>query len=167
MSLRNKNKIYIVTTAAIFIVAGLSVWHFHTSPLPVSPLIMSPLTASDLSAIKTVQINGVDINVELATTEAEQLQGLSGRTSLATSTGMLFVFANPANWGIWMKDMNFPIDVLWITDDLKVSDIVENMTPASYPKVYVPHVPTRYVLEVSAGMVKRYDWVVGQDVVLK
>ena len=116
---------------------------------------------------KTVQIGDTIINVELATTEAQQTQGLSGRTYLASNTGLLFVFDHPSNWGIWMKDMNFPIDVLWITDDFKISDIVENMAPTSYPKTYMPHEQVRYVLEVPAGTVKSGAIMVGQTVILK
>ena len=123
-------------------------------------------TSAD-STTKTIQIDEAVIRAELATTEVEQLRGLSDRPPLAANTGMLFVFQNSTNWGIWMKDMNFPIDVLWITDDLKISDIVENMLPSSYPNIYTSHVPTKYVLEVPVGTVKEYGITVGQSVVLK
>ncbi len=129
-----------------------------------------PRNISDLkntSNSRIIQIGNIYINAELATTEAEQIQGLSSRTSLAPNAGMFFVFGYDSGWGIWMKDMNFPIDVLWITDDLKISDIVENMTPESYPKAYMPHVPVRYVLELPAGTVKNGGFTVGQSVILK
>jgi uncharacterized membrane protein (UPF0127 family) len=124
-------------------------------------------TTSDSSAFKTIQIGGAVIRAELATTETEQLQGLSGRNLLDANAGMLFVFDNPSKWGIWMKDMNFPIDVLWINDNFKIVDIVENMSPSSYPKVYTSRLPARYVLEISAGMAKKYGITVGQEVVVK
>ena len=125
------------------------------------------LTAVNFNNIKYVQIAGQNIKVDLALTPVEQEQGLSGRQSLAENEGMLFVFDHSSNWGIWMKDMNFPIDVLWISGDLKVSDIVENMLPSSYPYVYTSHIPTQYVLEVPAGTVKRSGIAVGQSVVFK
>jgi poly-gamma-glutamate capsule biosynthesis protein CapA/YwtB (metallophosphatase superfamily)/uncharacterized membrane protein (UPF0127 family) len=128
---------------------------------------MSDVASATESKFKTIQIGTAIIRAELATTEAEQLQGLSGRPLLAANTGMLFVFQNSADWGIWMKDMNFPIDVLWVTNGLKVSDIVENMLPSSYPNIYTSHVPTKYVLEVPAGTVKEYGITVGQSTILK
>jgi uncharacterized membrane protein (UPF0127 family) len=155
MFLRNKNKIYVIT-AIIICFGALSIW-----------LLSTPQQASVPPAIETVQIGSALIRAELATTETEQIKGLSGRISLASSTGMLFVFDYSSNWGIWMKDMNFPIDVLWIADDLQVADIVENMSPESYPKVYTPKMSSLYVLEVPAGTVNNYGISIGQDVVLK
>jgi uncharacterized membrane protein (UPF0127 family) len=159
---RNKNRIYII--AAIIIVAGVCVFFlfFRSTAIP-----NSPVAADDQMNFKTIQIGGAMIKAELAVTQAEQIQGLSGRTSLATSTGMFFVFDYSSNWGIWMKDMKFPIDVLWISDALKVSDIVENMQPSSYPYDYLPHTPARYVLEVPVGTVKKNGIAVGQDVAVK
>jgi uncharacterized protein len=154
---KNKNRIcVIVAVIVILAIACLFVRFLRVSAPATNPAL-----------VKTVQIGGAVINVELAATQAEQIQGLSGRTSLASSTGKLFVFNRPSKWGIWMKDMNFPIDVLWINDDLKVVYIVENMSPASYPKVYTPSVFARYVLEVPVGTVKNIGVVVGQSVVFK
>lgn len=161
MFLRNKKKIFWGAIAITVALIVLLVWFSHVSaPGSETSKTNTPIT-------KTVQIGGVAIRAELATTPAEQTQGLSGRTSLTSGTGMLFVFGHPSNWGIWMKDMNFPIDVLWITDDFKISDIVENMSPASYPTDYMPHMPVRYVLEIPAGTVKKYGIVVGQSIIMK
>ena len=165
MSLRNRNKIIYVITAILIIVVGLFIWFSRVSA-PANDSL-SAQNAEVLGNFKTIQIGGAIIRAELATTEAEQIQGLSGRTSMATSTGMFFVFDQPSKWGIWMKDMNFPIDVLWITDDYKINYIVENMTPASYPTAYSPRTPARYVLEVPVGTVKNYGITVGQSVIVK
>lgn len=150
-----KNLIYLIILVAIF----CSLLFFAFSKKPFSVI--------NYSDIKIVQIGSANIKVELALTEAEQIQGLSGRTSLTSDTGMLFVFAKPAYWGIWMKDMNFPIDVLWITDNLKVNYVVGNMTPKSYPKAYKPITPARYVLELPAGTVEKYKIAEGQSVFFK
>lgn len=156
MSLKNRNKIIYAITAIIIIVGCLSFWFLRVSA-----------PTEDVSAIKTVQVGNAVIKVELAITEEQWTQGLSGRTSLGSSTGMFFVFNNSGYWSMWMKDMNFPIDVLWISDDLKVGDIVENMLPASYPNAYTSRAPARYVLEVPAGTVKQYGIAVGQNVTEK
>jgi len=167
----NKNKIFYVLGAVLIIIIGVfSVW-FLNSPEPVQniPVVgqQNYNTAQNIQTVQSVQIGKATIKVELATTTAEQIQGLSGRTSLAANTGMLFIFDHPAFWGIWMKDMNFPIDVLWITDDLKINYIVEDMTPASYPQDYVSKTPARYVLELPVGTVKNDGIAVGQSVIFK
>lgn len=151
----NKNRIYVIIAIVIF-VGGLFVWFLRTNA-----------PASDSSAVKIVQIGEAVISVELATTAAQRTQGLSGRTLLAPDTGMLFVFNHPSNWGIWMKDMRFPIDVLWITDGLKVADIVEDLSPTGYPKIYAPKTSASYVLELPSGTVKRHGITIGQDVVME
>jgi uncharacterized protein len=153
---KRKNKIYIIVAVAVIVIFCFSIWFLRVS-VPVSRL----------PAVKTIQIGETAIHAELATTRAEQIQGLSGRASLSTSAGMLFIFDHSSYWGIWMKDMNFPIDVLWITDNMKVAYIVENMQPAGYPKVYTPRTPTLYVLEVPAGTVKNNGIKIGQVVVFK
>lgn len=154
MLLRSKDKFFWIVLLVLF--AGIFVWVFSL-----------PKSAGVLANHKTIQIGGGTIRAELALTLEQQKQGLSGRTSLAPNTGMLFDFGNSSKWGIWMKDMNFPIDVLWITDNFKISDIVENMTPASYPQAYLPSVPVRYVLEIPSGGVQKYGIKVGQEVFVK
>ena len=44
----------------------------------------------------------------------ERSQGLSGRPNLAAGTGMLFVFEQAGSYAFWMKDMRFPLDMVWI-----------------------------------------------------
>lgn len=164
MFLINKNKIYTIVAAFAFVISCLYLYSLN-SRVPTGNFYKVQVLEN--LKTQTVQIGGANIQAELATTEAERIQGLSSRSSLVSSTGMFFVFDYPSNWGIWMKDMRFPIDVLWVTGDLKVNYIVENMLPASYPKVYSSLEPTLYVLEVPAGTVKNYGIVVGQDVLLK
>ncbi|OHA92045.1 MAG: hypothetical protein A3J09_00920 [Candidatus Zambryskibacteria bacterium RIFCSPLOWO2_02_FULL_51_21] len=89
--------------------------------------------------------------LEIANTDAERTQGLSGRASLPAGTGLLFVFESPGKYGFWMKDMNFPIDIVWLGDGMLPVGIEKNVSPDSYPQVFYPPVPVRYVLEVNAG----------------
>ena len=53
---------------------------------------------------------------ELADTSSERTKGLSYRTEIPKE-GMLFIFPNKGIQGFWMKDMLFPIDILWLTDE--------------------------------------------------
>jgi len=101
--------------------------------------------------ISTVSINDVLIEVELAQTPDEKIQGLSGRNSLSANTGMLFVYDQPDFYLFWMKDMQFPIDILWIDKNYKIIDITKNLQPESFPQTFAPSAPVQYVLEVNAG----------------
>lgn len=101
--------------------------------------------------IKQVHIGGKVLDVNLANTPALQEQGLSGVASLNKGTGMLFVFGEMGSRPFWMKDMNFPIDIIWIDENFKIVYIKSNATPESYPEIFVPTVEAKYVLEVVSG----------------
>jgi len=91
------------------------------------------------------------ITIELATTSDARERGLSGRTELAPTAGLLFVFDDVDFHGFWMKDMNFPIDIIWLNDDLSVASITPRIATSTYPTVFYPPQPVKYVLETAAG----------------
>src|SRR3989344_2343873 len=93
-------------------------------------------------------------SVEVAKTKEEREKGLSMRENLPQNQGMLFVFDKPDRHGIWMKNMFFPIDILWLGEGGAVVYVVQNAESDSYPLVYKPPVPALYVLEVDAGVIK-------------
>ena len=103
-----------------------------------------------------IELNGVTLTVELATTPAAQQQGLSDRDSMPADHGMLFIFAQPAEWGFWMHEMKFSLDIIWFNANRQVVFIEQDLppcTPAVCP-VYTPPVNATYVLEVDAGFVR-------------
>ena len=108
-------------------------------------------TAVNFDNIKEIKIAGQSIKVELASTPLEQAQGLSGRESLKENEGMLFVFDQPGKYSFWMKDMNFAIDMIWLTEDGEVVYIKKDARPESYPETYGPDKDAKYVLEVASG----------------
>ncbi len=91
------------------------------------------------------------VNVELADTPAKRARGLSGRKSLAADKGMLFIFPQADYHSFWMKEMRFPIDIIWLDTNWKVVDIRGNLQPESFPASYAPSQPALYVLELPAG----------------
>jgi hypothetical protein len=111
-----------------------------------------------LSQPKTAQIeiDGVTLTVELATTPAAQEQGLSDRDSMAADHGMLFIFNQEAEWGFWMHEMRFPLDIIWFDANKQVVFIEQDLPPCTPTAcvVYTPPVNVLYVLEVNAGFVK-------------
>src|SRR3989344_9467711 len=86
---------------AVFLVAGFF-------------LIRRPAENFAPEKIKSVRIAGQVIQVELALSEIERAKGLSKREGLKENEGTLFVFERPGKHHFWMKDMNFPLDIIWI-----------------------------------------------------
>jgi uncharacterized membrane protein (UPF0127 family) len=121
--------------------------------------------------MNSVRIGKTNFMVELAATMAEQSRGLSGRQSLADGTGMLFHFNRPGVQSFWMKDMNFPIDMIWIGGG-KVLGFAQNAkpqpgTPLWGLKIYTSPGGVDAVLEVPAGTVAKDEITVGAPVVIK
>lgn len=116
------------------------------------------------NSIEYIKIGGVTLKVELATTPKEQEQGLSGRIGLGENEGMLFIFPEPSLNYFWMKDMNFPIDMIWIGEDQKIIYIKKNVLPESFPKTYGPQKNSKYILEVNANFCEKNNLRVGDNV---
>jgi hypothetical protein len=101
--------------------------------------------------LSIVKIDGVSINIEIADTPEKRTQGLSGRSWLAKNQGMFFVYDKPDFYSFWMKDMKFPIDIIWINENKKIIDISKNISPDSFPQTFKSQKQAQYVLEVNAG----------------
>ena len=112
-----------------------------------------------------VTIRDQQFAVEVARTPESQARGLSGHAPLTPDEGMLFPFPTGSTPGFWMKDMLFPIDIIWIVDD-QVVGFVERAMPDDRPNrtTYYPPKPITEVLEVAAGTVARFGIQVGDEV---
>ena len=115
---------------------------------------------SNRSSIRYVVINAQKIKVEVVDTVELRNKGLSDRQSLPNGNGMLFLFEKPDIYAFWMKDMYFPLDMIWINGD-KIVDISENVPPppsnsfSSELPIYQPKLPADKVLEINAGIVEK------------
>lgn len=63
------------------------------------------------------QISGQVINLEVAQTSQQQSMELMYRTELADTTGVLFNIAPPRPVNVWMKNMRFPLDIVFLQDE--------------------------------------------------
>ena len=122
------------------------------------------------SVANKISINQTEISVELADTAQKRERGLSKRESLSEGEGMLFVFKQEnIRQSFWMKDMNFAIDIIWISDEeiIQIDEKVpppEPGTPDSELKSYLPNQPIDYVLEVNAGFSDENNIKIGDPV---
>jgi hypothetical protein len=119
---------------------------------------------------KTLTVGEKVLSVEIVNTEISREKGLSGRTSLPTDSGMLFVFETKKVSPIfWMKGMLFPLDIIWIADG-KIVKIDKNVqapsanTPDDKLKKFSSNQPVDYVLEVNAGFADNNNVKVGDTI---
>ncbi|MBI4033860.1 DUF192 domain-containing protein [Candidatus Saccharibacteria bacterium] len=104
---------------------------------------------------KAVQIGSTQIKTEVASADAERAKGLGGRPCIESDRGMLFVFDKPGRYPFWMKDMRFPIDIVWISPNHRVVGLEVDVLPSSFPDRFVnKDEPAQYVLELQANRAK-------------
>jgi uncharacterized membrane protein (UPF0127 family) len=101
------------------------------------------------------------ISLIVVNNSESRTRGLSGTESLPENSAMLFVFDEPDRYGIWMKDMKFPLDILWLNEDKKIIHIERNVSPQTYPKVFTSGEKSLYVLETNVGFVEKNNLKVG------
>lgn len=87
--------------------------------------------------------------VWIANTNDRRILGLSNTECLPKGTGLLFEFEKPEIQFFWMKDMKYPIDIIWLDDNKKEVGRAKNVLPESYPNTVNSSVPVKYVLEIN------------------
>ena len=107
---------------------------------------------------------GEKIPVEVADTLKKRSLGLGNRTSLKKGWGMLFVFEKRKPHRFWMKEMQFPLDIIWL-DNQRIVHIIHNAKPSNSrddPEVMTSPVPVNFVLEIAAGRATKLRLKTGQ-----
>jgi uncharacterized protein len=94
-------------------------------------------------------------------------KGLSDREGLPEGNGMLFVLDASQGHGFWMKGMRFPLDIIFIGKEMQITEILENLQPCEECPIYVPTHQPAYVLEINAGLTRRYGLSVGDTLVFE
>lgn len=107
-----------------------------------------------------VLVNGETFTVTLAKTEKDRQIGLSKTEKINDDQGMLFVFDSPDYYPFWMKEMKFPIDIIYINGD-KITTVIDNAKPPTNAdgnlEVYEPAEKSDKVLELKAGTAKKHN----------
>jgi uncharacterized protein len=118
-------------------------------------------TLSIFKKTPTVTIGNHSFKVTVASSQKEKEIGLSETKSLSQDQGMIFIFEKPDYYSFWMKNMKFPIDIIYINND-KIVTIKNNAQP---PKnntenltIYTPTEPADKVLEIQAGFSQKYNF---------
>lgn len=114
---------------------------------------------------KPLQIAGVNVLSSVARTWPDRIKGLSGTPYLPENVVKLFVFDSLGYPSIWMKDMNYSIDIIWVNDKNKIVHIAKEASPDSYPTSFTPDAPALYVIETASGFVDKNNIKIGDEVV--
>lgn len=117
------------------------------------------------SKIPTAEVKGRVFSLYLATSPTEQEVGLAKFDRIEDNQAMLFVFKTPAYYSFWMKNMKFPIDIIFIKGNT-IIDIFENVPVVKSGElpVYTPKGKADKVLEMNSGLTKKYGIKVGDKV---
>ncbi len=108
-------------------------------------------------------ISGHETFIEIVKTPSAMYRGLSNRPSLCRDCAMMFVFPESDQRIFVMRDMNFPLDIVFINNS-KIVKIYHNLPPeGSAPQFqYSSVVPADRVLELNAGVAREFGLEEGQ-----
>jgi uncharacterized membrane protein (UPF0127 family) len=114
-----------------------------------------------------VTLNGVVLGADISANNEQRTKGLSVKDGLAENEAMLFVFGNEGEHSFWMKNMKFPIDIIWINSNKTVVHIEHSLHPCDSELLcptYNPGEGSLYVLETVGGFAEKHDVVQGTQV---
>ena len=104
--------------------------------------------------------------VETVVSDKARQKGLSGRAPLESGTGMLFVFDSLSKQSMWMIDMKFPLDIVWLDEQMTIVHCTYSADPCksrsdcpSYSSKY----RVKYAIEMKAGDSEQYGFTVGKQ----
>jgi uncharacterized membrane protein (UPF0127 family) len=127
-----------------------------------SVFMYSKLNADMYEGSPKLRLPSKEVSLIYVNNSESRISGLSGMKALPDDEAMLFVFEEPGRYGIWMKDMNFPIDIIWLDSHKKIVSIQHDILPETYPTVFKPDSESLYVLETNHGFAKENNFEVGK-----
>jgi uncharacterized membrane protein (UPF0127 family) len=105
----------------------------------------------------------VYFNVEIARKKIDRDKGLMFRKNLNLDKGMLFIFPNESKLSMWMKNTLVSLDIIFISKNHKIVDIINNAKAMS-KEILTSKVKAKYALEINAGLVKKLNINIGNNI---
>ena len=110
-----------------------------------------------------IKIDDVTLQVQIADTRPLQTRGLMFQEKLPYDQGMLFVFEDSGVRSMWMLNMQFALDLLWIDENGNIVHIEKDTQPCKSAVETMSCTfsngngkPAKYVLEVTSGFVDKF-----------
>jgi uncharacterized membrane protein (UPF0127 family) len=141
-----------------------------TGLLVLASLAIAPAPAGEIDGWAVAVLpSGAEFSLELAVRPETRVRGYMFREEVGPREGMLFVFEAVERHGIWMRNCEVALDIVWLDENLRVVEVAADRQPCPQggrcPTVR-PLRPARYVLEVAAGNAARHGLVPGARVEL-
>ncbi len=113
-----------------------------------------------------ISINNHTLNAIIADSWAKRALGLMFRKNLGEKECMLFVFPREGRYGIWMRNMLFPIDIIWINKEMVVVDYKKGAKPCALFNciTYIPRENAKFVAEMRSGTIKKLGIKIGSTI---
>lgn len=128
------------------------------------PLVVTPTVRADYEPLTPFTYGTMQLQASLATTSEARARGLSYTTELPEDIAKVFVFETSEPWSFWMKEMNYNIDMVWVSETGRVVHIEENVSPATYSATFSPGEPARVVLETVPGISQKAGITAGDTI---
>jgi uncharacterized membrane protein (UPF0127 family) len=103
---------------------------------------------------RTIKIGKVKYSLYVSDTESKRMQGLSDVAKMPKKQGMLFVFEKADTYGFWMKDMKFPLDMIFLREN-QIVDLKQNILESSFPQIFYPISAVDAVIELNTGEIQK------------
>lgn len=128
-------------------------------------LLLFFLSGCTSNNVKTVCVKNICVRAEVVDSDPKRTQGLMFRENLAANQGMLFIFEAEARYAFWMKNMKFPLDIIWISQDKRIVDIKTEVPPCREScETITPQAKAKYVLEVNSDFTDKNQLKIGDRV---
>lgn len=129
----------------------------NTSIPPKYAITSEPVFSTEGTLVFIGQQNDsiTTIDIELAATPQDREMGLMYRRKMDGNQGMFFVFDTEERQSFWMKNTHIPLDIIFVSQTMRVVHIAENCIPYSLDQI--PSFEyAKYVVEVNAGFSKKF-----------
>lgn len=112
-------------------------------------------------------VNGISFKAEFANTNEAKRIGLSKYKKIDDDFVMVFLFEESGKPVFWMKDMYFPIDIIFVNENriTQIYSDVKNPEKKNSPlPLYIPDEISDMVIEANAGTAKKYNFKKGNKI---
>lgn len=157
----------VIIFAVLFLGVGYVV-HTTSKPTTSTEVLTSQVVSSEVAVatssiawqtiypkVTPMQLGSTTVQASVAETWPDRIKGLSDTPYLPEEVVKFFVFDSSGFHSIWMKDMNYAIDIIRLDAEGTIVHLVEGAAPGSYPAMFVPEQEAKFVVEAVDGFIKK------------
>ena len=159
---RRRGLKWLVIALAIVVLGGLIYMAIPKSPkAPTGPQFTKQGT---LQFIESGAGNVIrEIDIEVKKDPADRNEGMMWRRTMEENQGMLFIMDRPEPQSFWMRNTYIPLDIIFVSEDLKILNIRANAPPQTLESQSSIG-DALYVVEVIGGFCEQYGVEAGDEI---